>query len=541
MELLFDSLMRDYTIGGMLLWSVEAAVLEDFHFFQFIQHFHARDRPSGDRASLRGRDGIRAVVDGQQRLTALYLGLRGSHTARVKYGRENNPRAWLPTTLHLDLARSKTPASDDEVDSPAFRFSFITQQQASHTSSMWFPVADVLSMERPSAVPRWFERPGADANDYAMDLVHDLRNVVWEKRPISYYLEADQDLHKVVTVFQRLNKAGTPLSMADVVFSTAVELWGKDARTEIDTLVALLNSFGRPDPFRFSRDFVLKACLVLADVKSIRFDVGNYGARNMAAIEAQWPEIREALRLTAELLGHLGYSGARLTSRNAAIPIAYYIRRRGNPRKIVSEARWDEDRRVLRRWLAEALIRGLFSGHSDTTLAAVREVIRRSPADYPSGEIMQRLKLRPLGDDDIERFVSATYGGQAFAVLSLVYPAFYYDRPFDLDHIHPRSFAKKRARIASLGLTEVEAEYYASHVDQLPNLQLLSRDENVEKRDRPFDEYLEGRRLDSDRQREYLRVNHMPPPSDLATRHFRRFFEWRRRALMEALRGELVR
>jgi len=43
------------------------------------------------------------------------------------------------------------------------------------------------------------------------------------------------------------------------VFSTAVELWGKSARTEIGGLVGLLNPYGRPDSFRFTRDFILKA------------------------------------------------------------------------------------------------------------------------------------------------------------------------------------------------------------------------------------------------------------------------------------------
>ena len=44
--------------------------------------------------------------------------------------------------------------------------------------------------------------------------------------------------------------------MATIVFSTAVEQWGPEARTEIDDLVARMNACGRPNDFRFSRDFV---------------------------------------------------------------------------------------------------------------------------------------------------------------------------------------------------------------------------------------------------------------------------------------------
>ena len=125
----------------------------------------------------------------------------------------------------------------------------------------------------------------------------------------------------------------------------------------------------------------------------------------MAAIQEQWPEVKEALRLTAELLGTMGYSGMRLSSNNASIPIAYFIRKVGSPRTFSSDAKWEPQRRAIRRWLGEALIRGVFSGHSDAKLKDVRDVVRERGGSFPADEIMTRLKLPPLTDDDFSRFL----------------------------------------------------------------------------------------------------------------------------------------
>lgn len=353
MELLFDSLMRDYTIGGMLLWSLGPEMLDQFPFYHFVQHYHAHDRKSGNLASLRGRENVKAVVDGQQRLTSLYLGLRGTYTDRPLYAREKNAAIWPPRTLHLRLRDGTSDSADDEADVAAYHFRFLTAEQVKRDEpGTWFPVPDVMGFDRHSAVLDWFTRRGIEAKGAAFDLVSGLRRVIWDRPLISYYLEGDQQLRKVVTIFQRLNKFGTPLSMAAMVFSTAVEQWGPEARTLIDGLVLQMNSYGRPDAFRFDRDFVLKACLVLADARSIRFDVGSFGRKNMDQIKSRWPKIETALLITARLLREYGYSGTRLSSQNAAIPIAYYVAKSGNPTDFVTHSRWGGDREVIRHWVA---------------------------------------------------------------------------------------------------------------------------------------------------------------------------------------------
>ncbi len=78
-EMLFDSIMRDYPINGFMLWRVEDAdIRKTQQFYGFLQnyceHFH---ETNPDFASEAKQDFF-AVIDGQQRLTSLYIGLFGT-------------------------------------------------------------------------------------------------------------------------------------------------------------------------------------------------------------------------------------------------------------------------------------------------------------------------------------------------------------------------------------------------------------------------------------------------------------------------------
>jgi hypothetical protein len=140
----------------------------------------------------------------------------------------------------------------------------------------------------------------------------------------------------------------------------------------------------------------------------------------------------------------------------------------------------------MRRWLAEALIRRVFSGQSDAKLTAAREALAHGGSAFPATEIAAKLRLPALTDEDIDQLLRTSYGGGAYAVLSLLYPSFPFDQQFDLDHIHPASFAGNKSKMAQYGLDAAATAYYAKHVNELPNLQLLRHEVNNEKRAKPI-------------------------------------------------------
>jgi uncharacterized protein with ParB-like and HNH nuclease domain len=101
--MLFDSLMRDYPINAFLFWEVGKEKLNEFMFYEFLRDYHQTKNYHNDKADLNGDENVIAVLDGQQRLTSLYIGLKGSYAYKLSYRRWNDPEAYPPRKLCLNL------------------------------------------------------------------------------------------------------------------------------------------------------------------------------------------------------------------------------------------------------------------------------------------------------------------------------------------------------------------------------------------------------------------------------------------------------
>ena len=100
-----------------------------------------------------------------------------------------------------------------------------------------------------------------------------------------------------------------------------------------------------------NKDFVLKSCLVLSDFTDIAFKVDNFNKSNMLKIESNWDEITLAIKLAVNLDSSFGYNRDTLSSTNALIPIAYYLKKIGLPENFVKSTHTLEDRLIIRKWL----------------------------------------------------------------------------------------------------------------------------------------------------------------------------------------------
>lgn len=78
-EKLFDSLMKGYPISSMLFWKVKGGTKTDFRFYKFLSAFIQYHRICNDPIPTDNINDFYAVLDGQQRLTSLYIGLCGSY------------------------------------------------------------------------------------------------------------------------------------------------------------------------------------------------------------------------------------------------------------------------------------------------------------------------------------------------------------------------------------------------------------------------------------------------------------------------------
>mgnify|MGYP005738051403 CR=1 FL=1 len=122
---LFDSLMRGYPIGSFLFWQVDQKNTRQFSFYDFVLNYHQWLHPHCPRLSLTGERSVIAILDGQQRLTALNIGLRGSLAVKLPRKRYTNLQAYPVRTLHLNLL-SEAVENDDGVQ---YDFRFLKEGQ----------------------------------------------------------------------------------------------------------------------------------------------------------------------------------------------------------------------------------------------------------------------------------------------------------------------------------------------------------------------------------------------------------------------------
>ena len=486
---LFDSLMRGYPIGTFLFWQVAPERVRDFKFYKFLDSYHQRKRRHNDPHEPVGSQGVTAVLDGQQRLTALNIGLRGSYAWKRKYYRVNSPWAYPERRLYLDVMR---PAGTETGVDLSYDFRFLTKEQAVNEDPErhWFLVKDALDWPDLQGVMDYLSDHAALwESKYARHCLSKLQQIVHVNPVVSAYKEDDQDIDKVLNIFIRVNSGGTVLSYSDLLLSMATaQFTSVDARKEIYDCVDGFRKIGRG--FDFNKDLVLKACLVLSDAPDIGFKVRNFTRDNLLRIEKQWPTIRGALYAAARVLSRLGYDSHTLTARSALIPIAYYVFRRGLSEKDIESVGFQDDCQEIAQWVRRALLkRGTFGAGLDTTLRAARTTIRDKCSNHFSFAAMDAAFAsigRPLRfvEEELDDLLDGRYGGGvAFSVLTLLYPDVDLTNKFDVDHVFPQA-AFWVNRLRADGVAEQDFGACRERRDRVANLQLLPESENRAKSDK---------------------------------------------------------
>ncbi|MEA1869039.1 MAG: DUF1524 domain-containing protein, partial [Euryarchaeota archaeon] len=378
---------------------------------------------------------------------------------------------------------------------------------------------------------------GSDLEHPSKTLVG-LWKVIVDSEVINYYLEEEQNLDKVLNIFIRVNSGGTELSYSDMLLSIATAQWKTyDAREEIYTLVDELNNRG--ESFNFNKNFILKSCLLLSDIKSVVFKIDNFKKDNMQKIEGRWDDIKEALVLTVRLLEIWGYNRDTLVSNNAVIPLAYYILKQGNPTELISSSSFAEDRRKMQRWLMRALLKQTLGGQSDNILTKIRQVISIHNDSFPEHEIYEVLKgttkSMTFDEDQVDGLLDMQYGSSnTYTLLALLYPWLKFDQHFHIDHIYPRNMFKEK-HLKESNIPENSWAEYKSLRDGLSNLQLLQGKVNQSKSDQDFETWLHNVEADEPLALDAYKTQHMIPDVDLSFHNFPQFFEERTKIIKAKL------
>lgn len=547
---LFDSVMRGYPISSFLFWELKPEDHETWEVYRFVQSLKEASSHN-ELANTSGVPQLTLVLDGQQRLTSLLIGLKGSFTVKKKYKRRDSPDAWVTQILYLDLMHNPDQESDDSDLGLRYGFHFLDTAPKNDKDHYWFKVGKILDFDNEDKFDtyRFEERgrlPGQTTLNQSQVFERNLYRIyqaIWKRDTISYYTETDSDPDRVLDIFVRANSAGTPLSKSDLLLSMVTSKWtDTNAREQIYGFVKRINNdLDRKN--NFDKDFVMKACLVLSDLP-VQYRVKNFNNHNLALIEHNWKDIRKAIETAITLVNSFGIDRDTLTSTNALIPIAYYLYQ--HPKVFLrGSSSFDVHNATrIRTWLVLALLNRLFGRAADGVLQDARRILQEHNADTefaldPLNARQPELGRKPYGASQaIENLLEITYGRrETFLALSLLYD----DMSWGLttlhqDHIFPRA-SFTQTYMDDAGIAQQQQLRYLEEVNSLANLELLLPQENHEKSNQPFETWLGTRNTGFKRR-------HLIPESADGTlyrfEHFLDFVSAREAMIVERLKTVLA-
>lgn len=506
---LFDSLLKGYPISSFMFWAVDEATKAELRCYRFIENY--RPDAMNEPTSAEGRQVI-LVLDGQQRLTSLLIGLRGTFSEKAKGARHSNAAAWSAKTLFLDLLKDPDPKNTDEDDGNEFGvtygLAFHERRPASNHRHHWFKVGSILDyptgerLEALIAKVKTEFHPGVSdwERGLAEDTLRRLHRVIWKDEGINFYTEHDQSADRVLDIFVRANDGGTKLSKADLLMSMITSKWSSgSAREQINGFVEHINK-GLGAPNKITRDLVLKASLVVCDYDVV-YNVKNFTTEAIAEIEGNWSRIKQAVENTFRLLNRHGITGDNLGSLNAVLPLVYYLYNTPDFDFRGSSEFERVNASAMHHWLLNSLLVSAFVGHSDQTITTARATIRdhlRVARDFPTQKLFDAMakggRLSQVDDRTIEELLEMQYGKpRTFVALSLLYQGIDWNgATWHVDHIIPQADAQKNV-LRGRNIPEHRIQEILAAVNSLGNLQLLRGDENIEKGALPFRSWITGR------------------------------------------------
>lgn len=510
-EKLFDSIMREYPISTLLVWKTKSKIRRR----KFIDNYKAGLKltdfyvPEDEKVKL-------LVLDGQQRLQSLFIGLKGSYDKRELYFNILSGDSTSPEEIKYQFKFLEKEKAE---------FPFMLFKSIVFDNRMANKIADSIIKAYPNTLSE-------QEQTRITDNIWKIQQVFCNNEVISYqeldsvdnpdtYTEND-----VVEIFIRANDGGTKLGKSDLLFSLLTSSW-EDAEENMEELLEELNKNG----FAFGRDFILKTCLTLLG-KGARYDVDKFrDGQTKEAIVTNWESISNAIKDVKDFLVSKTFirSDKALTSYLALIPIIYY--------RYKYPEEWKKDNKAsIYKYLLRTLITGAFGGTPDSLIDKLIKKIDQLKA-FNEKEIFaeirddgRNLEITP------EVLLSKYYGSKDIhLIFNIWYKGFNYQPSYlnnlpQVDHIFPQSQLKTVKEVNPETGRASLLKYKAYMRDQIANCMLLTAEENGAggKTDILPEEWFK------DKDDEYLKLHLIPNDPELwKLENFEAFLEARKELIRE--------
>ena len=588
-EMLFDSLIRGYPIGVLLKWDIRRA-RDDYFAYKFIPNYIADDgripRPITDQDFTRNNEGVEdadadsLVIDGQQRLNSLYIGLYGSiATYTGGSGRtRDESRFWDEKKLCVNLFGH--PQHDQEGLSGDYEFTFkksslfgdddeFGYENRAGTHRYWFPLPDAiasdgllldqsdlrrLARDRVRSTTMEANEETRDALKDAASLVMDefYHNVMKSELPVE---TIKKDNHHIKEIFQRINIQGEEPRPYQLMLSKLMSTWPYmedrpfNPRQKVEDWVEEFKREHAGYETQIDRDLFMRySYMLLDDDLAGKSSVNNLSDTDLETLRTKWMDgppaysyapfewFPRAMELSLQSLLDIGLSEYTMDSKSHIALLGKFFYENPDVDHTAAEVRND-----IFKFFAILLLLNESHGLLRRTKARVMmSVLSENKGDlssFPALQLFNTLGVSPARED-IERVVeharynpnatgSVTFTSRNVAAVLGLLDGIYGDRnisDYEVDHIFPASRDDE--------VEEAAGEDIDIH--RLGNLQLLHhRVNNNEKGTQWPKDWLGA--LSEGEQRRYRNENQYPDTVDMSPENFTEFTEKREKLIKQAL------
>ena len=520
-EKLWDSILLDYPIATFLFWHVDDDnTTWDTYFCDFLSKvtFDSTKQADSSNYELISIDVKKtniAVLDGQQRLTSLFLSLFGEACIRPKHARKKSSTEVI-TKLFVELNKNKLTIDEGEYNSKKFDIRF--SDKVGKLSPTQFELRKILEPEfqnedtRDAAIDKAIVNVPSDSKEYARDVLNKLYNKIFVEKLVRYTEILDMKQDDALEMFVRFNSGGKVLRKSEIMMSILEAYWSS-AKEEFGKVL-------RDSYKNFSSDFIIRTALMLyGDVTKSNINKGI-----AEELKNNWSEFKKALKNLDEVLFVLKIDVGRFSgSWSVLVPIVYFIYNNDNYKQNIEG---------IRAYLVRAVLFTYFQAGTKGKLQQMKSYINSFDMEI-SVDMLNQMNELKVTDGKIEDVLDVEKGsriaGEVLYYLSLEWrnKHFFYEQ----DHLHPESrFDGSRPYNVNAG----DWIKWRTNRNRLPNLHLLEGRSNGSKSDRPLVDYFND--MTKEQQEKFYKESYIPDNVSLGIENFGEFFEQRKSMLREALK-----
>lgn len=520
-EKLWDSILLDYPIATFLFWHVDDNnVSWDTYFCNFLSNVTFDSRKQADSinyelSNINVNTTDTAVLDGQQRLTSLFLSLFGQAYIRQKHARKKLTGGTVVKLL-IELNKHKLTVDEEEYNSKKFDIKFT--ERIGKLSPTQFEIKEILNERfqnentRKQAIESAIANVPSDSKEYARTILNKLYNKIFVEKLIRYTEIQDMKQDDALEMFVRFNSGGKALKKHEITMSILEAYW-PNAKTEFGKL--LDGSY-----LRFGSDFIVRSALMLyGDV--VKSNINKQIAEDL---KNNWQDFKKALKNLDETLKELQIEVDRFSgSWNVLLPIIYFIYY--NPD-------YKNNLDGIKAYLIRAVLFTYFQSGTTTKLQQMKSNINDNDYEITIDMLEQMNDLR-VTDGKIDDIINSEKGsrvaGEALYFLGIewINRNFKYEQ----DHLHPYDRFDSSKPIA----VPMEVwRRWRSNRNRLPNLQLLEGRSNGSKSSMRLVDYYND--MNDEQKAEFRKEALIPEDVSLELENFEEFYDKRKALLIIKLR-----